>query len=99
MQLPPFAVYALLRAEAEDGALAKAFLVELQSVLADAPSVQMFEPIVASMQRKAGMERWQLLVMSDTRHPLVNALKRVMPMLETRNNKVRCILDVDPIEL
>ncbi|MDW5418212.1 primosomal protein N' [Iodobacter sp. CM08] len=99
MQLPPFAAYALLRAEAEDGALAKAFLAELQSVLADAPGVQMFDPIAASMQRKAGMERWQLLVMSDARHPLVNALKRIMPMLEARNNKVRCILDVDPIEL
>ncbi|AZN35940.1 primosomal protein N' [Iodobacter ciconiae] len=99
MQLPPFAAYALLRAEAEEGALAKAFLQQLQALLADAAGVQMFDPIAATMQRKAGMERWQLLVMSDTRHPLVNALKRIAPMLEVRNNKVRCILDVDPIEM
>ena len=93
---------ALLRAEATSAALPRTFLEQARS-LADpiaAPGVQLWGPVAAPMERRAGRYRAQLLVQTARRADLHNLLNRWIPQLETLNNvrKVRWSVDVDPVD-
>jgi len=100
--LPPFAQFALLRAEAKSSAEAQAFLDAAAGLSrAAAPAVQVHGPMPAPMPRRAGFQRLQLLAEAADRA----ALQRFLPdwlsgvraLREAR--RVRWSIDVDPVEM
>jgi primosomal protein N' (replication factor Y) len=101
---PPYSHLALLRAEAQRGDEADAFLVEaarLARAQADPGSVAVHGPMPAPMPRRAGLQRGQLLLSSQQRPALHALLSAWMPLLYPLKSarKVRWSLDVDPIDL
>ena len=98
---PPYAHLALLRAESKAAGEATDFL-RSASRLAHrlAPKVEVFDPVPAPLERKAGFERAQLLVRSGTRAELQPFLRAWRDALVERGERrVRWSLDVDPQEV
>jgi primosomal protein N' (replication factor Y) len=59
----------------------------------------MFDPVPAPLERKAGYERWQLLVRAGSRADLQRFLREWKARLDERaERRVRWSLDVDPQE-
>ena len=104
-RLPPFASLALLRAEAKREDTALAFLRMAKAVLPPARAgeamVEVLGPAPASMARRAGYQRAQLLLSSVSRAGLHQRLAAWMPELETiaAAKRVRWSLDIDPADL
>jgi primosomal protein N' (replication factor Y) len=100
--LPPYASMALLRAEATDAEHPRAFL-EQACALAQTlrgESVQLWGPVAAPMERRAGRYRAQLLVQTAQRAELQRLLTAWIPQLDTLKSarRVRWSIDVDPID-
>ncbi len=101
---PPYAHFALLRAEATDEAPVKEFLAAARAgaeAKAGSIGVSLNGPLPAPMLRRAGRVRWQLLL-SAPRRPLLHALlSEWVPLLYALKaaRKVRWSLDVDPLDL
>jgi primosomal protein N' (replication factor Y) len=101
--LPPFAHLALLTAEAASRDSVDAFLghaVEQgRSLLAShALRCEVYPPVAATIARRAGLERGQVLVQSTTRSTLHDFLPRWRAELERSGpRRVRWNLDVDPL--
>ncbi len=100
-QLPPFTSLALLRAEAADATAPQTFLEQARDLAAQVPGVEVFGPMPASMARRAGRHRAQLLLQSTQRSVLQHLLHDWTPQLATLklSRKVRWSLDVDPMEV
>ena len=98
---PPFAHLALLRAESKQPGEALAFLKSAaRSAHRLDPALEVFDPVPAPMERKAGFERAQLLVRGATRAALQPFLAQWRAALIARDERrVRWSLDVDPQEL
>jgi primosomal protein N' (replication factor Y) len=98
---PPFSRMALLRAESKKTGEAVAFLeAAARTARRLGPDVEVFEPVPASLERKAGFERAQLLVRSTARAALQGFLTRWREALTAQDERrVRWSLDVDPQEL
>jgi primosomal protein N' (replication factor Y) len=101
--LPPFAHQALLRAEAAPADGPAAFLEDAAALargLAD-PSVELWGPVPAPMERRAGRFRAHLLVQTPSRPGLQAVLSAWMPRLAElkTGRRVRWSLDVDPQEM
>jgi primosomal protein N' (replication factor Y) len=100
--LPPFAHLALLVAEAPARAAVDAFLAAAseagRQLAGDAGgAVEVFAPVAASLARRAGLERGQVLAQAGER----GALQRFLPhwrgaLVGMRARSVRWALDVDP---
>lgn len=102
-QLPPFAHLVLLRAESTDASAPLQFLhqaLELCRQL-DPQDVELWGPVPAPMERRAGRFRAQLLLQCPQRAPLHRLLKQLAPQLEGLKSarKVRWSLDVDPMDM
>ena len=100
--LPPYASMALLRAEAPHTEHPRAFL-EQACALAETlrgDSVQLWGPVPAPMERRAGRYRAQLLVQTAQRAELQRLLAAWIPQLDTLKSarRVRWSIDVDPID-
>jgi primosomal protein N' (replication factor Y) len=99
-QFPPFSHIALLRAESKHAGEAAAFLraaVKLASGIAG--KVEIFDPVPAPLERKAGFERAQLLVRANSRSALQPFIRRWKAALDEKGERrVRWSLDVDPQE-
>ncbi len=100
--LPPYASMALLRAEAPQAEHPKAFL-ERACALAGTlrhDSVQLWGPVSAPMERRAGRYRAQLLVQTAQRAQLQRLLSSWIPQLDTLPGarRVRWSINVDPID-
>ena len=98
---PPYAHLALLRAESKGAGEATDFL-RAAARLAQrlAPNVEVFDPVPAPLERKAGFERAQLLVRSSARaelQPFLRAWRDAL--IERGDRRVRWSLDVDPQEV
>ncbi|NCT69282.1 MAG: primosomal protein N', partial [Rhodanobacteraceae bacterium] len=98
--LPPFAQFALLRAEAAEPALLDRFLAAATQAAAD-PRVIAHGPLAAPMPRRAGAYRGQVLVEAAAR-PALQAflpdwLARVRALPDER--RVRWSIDVDPVDM
>ncbi|MEO8305232.1 MAG: primosomal protein N' [Betaproteobacteria bacterium] len=101
--LPPFAHIALLVAEAPrrdavDAFLAAASEAGRQVAQDEAIDVEVFPPVPASLPRRAGLERGQVLAQSVERGAMQRFLphwKRAVDALPGR--RVRFALDVDPL--
>ncbi len=98
---PPFAHLALLRAEARQPGEARRFLAEAAAATVPiAQGVEVFEPVPAPLERKAGYERAQLMVRARARNELAAFLDAWRAWLVERGERrVRWALDVDPQEV
>ncbi|KRT53711.1 primosomal protein N' [endosymbiont of Ridgeia piscesae] len=103
-QLPPFSHQALLRAEANQAELPLAFLqraAELGRQAAQSRGIELWGPVPAPMERRAGRTRAQLLIQAGERRLLQGWLsgwlKQLRDLPEAR--RVRWSIDVDPQEM
>lgn len=101
--LPPYGFLALLRAESPQPASPPAFLeaaARAAHTLA-MPMVELWGPVPAPMERKAGRVRGHLLLRAEKRSDLHRLLRQWIPMLESLPlaRRVRWSVDVDPQEL
>ena len=101
--LPPYSHLALLRAEAVDTQAPYRFLEEAHALASqlDGKGIELYGPFPASMERRAGRSRAQLLLQSNSRASLQLLLSAWLPRLETfkSGRKVRWSIDVDPMEM
>lgn len=101
-ELPPFSHLALFRAEATDAKLPQLFLSDVRELLLNNENdLQIFGPIPALMEKKAGKFRSQLLIQTKKRSSLQKSLHPRINEIEGLSScrKVRWSLDIDPIEL
>jgi primosomal protein N' (replication factor Y) len=98
---PPFAHLALLRAESKKSGEAASFLEgAVRSARRISTQVEVFDPVPAPLERKAGFERAQLLVRGRSRATLQPFLQQWKAALaEKADRRVRWSLDVDPQEV
>jgi len=99
-RFPPFAHIALLRAESKHAGEAVAFLREAtRTARGLGGKVEIFDPVPAPLERKAGFDRAQLLVRAASRAALQPFLRRWKAALDEKDDRrVRWSLDVDPQE-
>ncbi len=101
MQFPPTSYFALLKAEASDYAQVVTFLTEAVGLAQQIPhDLMIYDPLRPQMERLNNMERGQLLLQANNRKALQQLLRQWMPQLRAHKlaNKVRWMLDIDPIE-
>jgi len=95
---PPYSYMAILRAEASQRDQCMAFLSEAARSAGNPAAVQLFGPLPAPMERRAGRYRAQLILQTDQRaalHQLLNTwLGKVERLPSAR--RVRWSLDIDP---
>ncbi len=102
-QLPPFSFQALLRAESNNQQFAQKFLnlarTKLQT-LADG-KLEIYGPVSAPMEKRAGRYRFQLLVQAEKRQVIKKFLTPWIENLEhlPEARKVRWSVDVDPQDM
>jgi primosomal protein N' (replication factor Y) len=98
---PPYSHLALLRAESKRPGEPGDFLRGAGRLARKlAPKIEVFDPVPAPLERKAGFERAQLLVRSAARADLQPFLRAWREALTERTDRrVRWSLDVDPQEV
>jgi primosomal protein N' (replication factor Y) len=100
--LPPASHIALLRAEAASQPVPLAFLEEVRGLIErqSGDQVEIWGPVPASMERRAGRFRAQLMLQSDNRGHLQHVLARLVRQLEGAKTarQVRWSVDVDPVD-
>jgi primosomal protein N' (replication factor Y) (superfamily II helicase) len=100
---PPYGHLALLRAESVQPAAAMQFLEEAAALARAAlpKELELWGPVPAPMERRAGRVRAQLLLQSRTRQPLHALLREWAPQLNQlpAARRARWSLDVDPQDL
>jgi primosomal protein N' (replication factor Y) len=100
--LPPACHLAILRCESVDAGAAQTFLdhaVELAQQV-DNTGIEIFGPIPAPMERRAGRYRYQLMLQSGDRKKLHQLLSWWVPQLQQLSaaRKARWSIDVDPYD-
>lgn len=100
--LPPARHLAILRCESVDSNAAQVFL-EQAAAASDQPdkkNIELFGPIPAPMERRAGRYRYQVMLQSDDRRALHQLLSWWVPQLQQllSARKVRWSIDVDPYD-
>ena len=96
---PPYVFQALLRAEANDIRAVLDFLSQAKQLAQSFETVELFDPVPAHMVRLKGLERGHMLVQSPSRKRLQTFLTGWYAKLMTLpGQKVRWVLDVDPLE-
>lgn len=101
MQFPPLSYFALIRAEATTFSYVEAFLTEVAERARQlSQEVTIYDVVRPQMERLKGLERGQLLINAKTRQSLQRLLKGLIPQLRADStfNKIRWILDIDPLE-
>ena len=102
---PPFAYFALLRAESTHQAKALQFLNRAQQFLCLDQELMVLDAVPAPMARRAGRYRAQLLISSAKRSSLNLRLQQWLANLSDNvadkklANSVRWSIDIDPIDL
>ncbi|MCG8392969.1 MAG: primosomal protein N' [Pseudomonadales bacterium] len=98
--LPPFGHLALFRCEAMNLGKAMEFLQQLSGIPLP-PGVQLLGPVPAPMEKRAGRYRTQLLLQSDRRAPLHQAIEALLETARSLPQARQCRwhLDVDPIDM
>ena len=100
LDLPPCGYLALLRAEATDAEKPMAFLNAVAALVAPG-ELQLWGPVPAPMEKRAGRFRAHLLLQDSRRAALHTALAALLPRIEAlpEARKVRWSLDVDPQQI
>ena len=101
-RMPPVTSMALLRAEAPAAETALGFLGSVRQTLSagSLDNIEIWGPIPATMERRAGRFRAQLLLQSDQRGELQHLLSNLVRQLEVSKaaRQVRWSVDVDPAD-
>ncbi len=99
-ELPPYAHLALLRAEAVVADQVTAFLRQAKGLAEQcaSPDLQLWGPVPAPLERRAGRYRGQLLLQATRRETLRGLLRQWLPQLSPPP-EIRWSLDVDPQEM
>jgi len=97
---PPFVFQVMLRAEGLIESDVYAYLNQARTAaVAIGHKVEILGVVPASLARRANHVRAQLLIQAETRRELQQFLRAWRPALEgLQNAKLRCSLDVDPLE-
>ncbi|UJP06741.1 MAG: primosomal protein N' [Nitrosomonas sp.] len=98
-RFPPYVYQALLRAEAHHIKTVLDFLAQAAQLARPPQAVELFDPVPAHMSRLKGLERAHLLVQSSSRkhlHAFLTGWYAKITALPSQ--KVRWVLDVDPLE-
>jgi primosomal protein N' (replication factor Y) len=101
VQFPPYVFTALLRAEANDYALANQFLQHAFSLARNlSQDVLVYDPVRPQMERLKGMERGHMLIQASHRPALQKLLRNLVMQLRGTSiaAKVRWSMDVNPLE-
>jgi primosomal protein N' (replication factor Y) len=101
-RLPPFAHFAVFRAEAYAEKSASQFLTAIKDMLPAAKDMfTVLGPVPALLARRKGLHCQHLLVKSEHRGMLQSLLKNTLQKLDanTTGQSVKWILDVDPVEV
>lgn len=103
-QLPPYSFMVLIRAEGSSLIKPNTFLEDAKKIAAkylNGNNIKMYGPVPASMVRKAGQFRTQLLLQSPSRKQLQQLLATIMTELDAlpSGKKVRWSIDIDPQEI
>lgn len=100
--LPPFSFMLLVRARAHQQNLTYQFLREIKSLMLPSASsgLNLFGPIPASMERKAGMYQSQLVVIATSRTEIQAHLPNWATVMQQHplSKRVRWNIEVDPQE-
>ncbi len=101
--LPPYSHQVLIRAEAHDDGLPKQFLEQALELAAGSAGrgLELWGPVPAPMERRAGRYRAHLLVQAPRRAELQQFLRGWLPEIRKLklSRKVRWSVDVDPQEM
>ena len=99
--LPPFAQFALLRAEGKDKAELNAFLGAAAKTADAKDAIVLHGPLEAPMPRRAGAFRGQILVEAGERSALQAFLPRWLDAVRAipGERRLRWSIDVDPVDL
>lgn len=99
--LPPFAAWAMVRAEARETPAIEAFLGRTREALLAHDGLLVQGPLPAQLARRAGYRRAHLIVESRDRRVLNAALAEWAPRAHgwPEARRVRWSLDVDPLEV
>jgi primosomal protein N' (replication factor Y) len=99
--LPPFAAWAMVRAEAREIPAIEAFLGRTRGALLAHDGLAVQGPLPAHLARRAGYRRAHLIVESRDRRKLNAALAAWAPLAQgwPEARRVRWSLDVDPLEV
>jgi len=97
---PPFAYMVIVRCESIQKDTGVDFLNECRQAL-NFEGVDLFGPLPAPMERRAGRYRWQLILLSNERKKLHGVLKHWVPGISKLKtaSKVRWSIDVDPQDM
>jgi len=106
--LPPYSFQALIHAEAKNISTAIQFLMDIKKIVrsdADFPDgVRMYDPVPKSIVRVSSMERAQLVIESDSRKNLQQALTQLDQVLRRSSqgrisigSRVRWLIERDPL--
>jgi len=100
---PPFGYMALLRAQSKNPDEVKQFLKNLKEKIFKKPQddeLLLLGPAPSPLEKKAGFYRMQLLMMSDNRTALFNAMQDLRKSKKLQEmNAYRLTMDIDPIDL
>ncbi|WP_035853726.1 primosomal protein N' [Deefgea rivuli] len=98
--LPPASAWALFRADAPELEQALAALTQIRMCIAPEPNLTLNQPVAATMLKRAGVERAQLLIAAKSKAQLQAVLDEALPAIQAlKLGKVRWTLDVDPVEV
>ncbi len=100
--LPPYSFMLLVRARAHQQNLTYQFLREIKSLMLPSTSsgLNLFGPIPASLERKAGMYQSQLVVIATSRTAIQAQLPDWAAIMQQHplSKRVRWNIEVDPLE-
>lgn len=103
MAMPPAGSLCVIRAEEKQQQLAMDFLSDVLALLNQYASqhVRVLGPVPATMEKRAGRYRAQLLLLSQQRKPLHQLLDNAVEAISKLKlaRKVRWSIDVDPVDL
>ncbi|QLB13785.1 replication restart DNA helicase PriA [Bisgaardia hudsonensis] len=101
MGLPPFSAQAIFKAQSRVSTDAELVLSRIAENLYsfNVQDLQILGPLPSPFSKKAGLYRWQLLLQSPSKVKLQKVLLQLRENNISIPNKVRLILDVDPIDL
>lgn len=104
-KLPPSSFLALLRAESQKRPALDAFFAEAKNEAdtcahALESEIQVWDPIPSTLAKKAGFERFQLLIQAESRPHLQAFLLQWLPRVRALTKReIRWLIDVDPQEV
>lgn len=99
--LPPYAAWAIVRAEARESAPIDAFLSRFRAALQATAGLAVQGPLPAQLARRAGYRRAHLIVEAPERRQVHAALLATVPDAHDwpEARRVRWSVDVDPLEV